>query len=98
MRDLDRRRPSFGAGRHQQHGLRIRMVQLIEGCQCSGVELAQRAAELVGLPLPGPDQALVRARQDLDGLEQLAIRLDRTMVVAVGTEYTTAPGGDATIT
>jgi hypothetical protein len=60
------------------------MTQLVEGSQRSGIELAQCVAELIELPLPGPDQALVRARQDLDGLEQLAVGLDRTMVVAVG--------------
>jgi hypothetical protein len=49
-----------------------------------GWELPQQAAQLVDLPLAGPDQALVGAGQHLDRLGQLTVPGDRAVVVPVG--------------
>jgi len=52
-----------------------------------GVELAQCAAELVDLPLAGPDQILVRPGGDLDRLGEVAVSGDAAVVVAVGAHH-----------
>jgi hypothetical protein len=65
-----RERPAaLGAGCDREHREGIGMAQLPEGCQGSGVVLAQG----VGLALPRSDRALVCPRDDPDGPRQLAI-------------------------
>jgi hypothetical protein len=68
--------PGRGRGGGGQHGHGVTSGQVIEGRQGRRVELAQHRAQLVGLPLPGPDQVLVTARENLHRLGQLRIPRD----------------------
>jgi hypothetical protein len=77
----------LGGWRQLEHRQRLEFAQL--GTHCDPArpgELAQRAAQRVDVPLPAPDQALVRSGQDLDRLGQRAVAGDRPVVVAVGAD------------
>jgi hypothetical protein len=67
-----------------EHGQGVAVAQLPEGLEGVGVELAQGRAELVELPLAGPDQALVGPGEDLDRLDQLAVTGNGSVVVMIG--------------
>ena len=81
------RRPSSGVGASSSTASASRLGELgAEGGQRPGVELPQRAAQGVDVPLRGPDQALMGAGQHLDRLGQRAVAGDRAVVVAVGAD------------
>lgn len=73
-------------GRGQfQHRQGITARHLAEHGQCGGVELPQRRTQSTGLPLPRPDQILMRPGQGFHCLGQLAVAGDRAVVLPIGT-------------
>ena len=64
-----------------QNGEGVAVREIVEGHQRRWVELSQRAAQRVGLSLPGPDQVLVSAGEDLDGLGEVAVSSDWPVVM-----------------
>jgi hypothetical protein len=81
------RPPGGGSGCGGEHRQRVRTSQIgAERRQRRGVELAQHRPQLVGLPLPGPDQRLVGPRECLDGLGVLTVPGHGPVVLAVLTD------------
>lgn len=84
---LDRQRASGRGGRGGgQHRQRIASGQVIERVQRRRVELPQHRTQLVGLPLPGPDQALMAAGQHPHRLGQLRIPRDPAVMRPIQTD------------
>jgi hypothetical protein len=77
----------LGRGRQLQHRQGLRLGQLgAQRRERARVVLPQRAAQRVGVPLPGPDQALVGAGEHLDRLGLRAVGGDLAVVVPVGAD------------
>jgi hypothetical protein len=78
--------PALLRGRRQlQHGQGLRLSQVgAEGGQRPWIELPQRAAQRIHVPLAGPDQALMSPGQHLDRLGQRAVAGDLAVVMPVG--------------
>jgi hypothetical protein len=73
----------WGRG-HVQNSEGVSRSELVEGRQGRRVELAQGGPELVQLPLPAPDHALVRSGQHLYDLGEVAVPGDGPVIVAIG--------------
>ena len=69
-----------------EHGEGVSISQIVKGVQGSREVLAQRGAQLIGVPGPGPDQVLVAAGEHLEGLGVGAVTSDRTVIVPVGAD------------
>jgi len=54
-----------------------------ESLECLGIELPQCVAEAVDVSLAVPDEALMRPREQLDCVGELAVPCYRAVVVAV---------------
>lgn len=81
-------RSSTGGRRHRDHAAGLDRGELggAEGTQCARVELPKRAPQLVHLPLPGPDQVLVRSGEHLDRLGELTVTGELPVVAPVGAD------------
>jgi hypothetical protein len=70
-----------------QHGERFAMIQILaKDRESSRIVLPQGAAQLIGLALSGPDQALVRAGKDLERAQLLGLPSKHTVVMPIGAD------------